>query len=82
MLSTCLAYVSGVFPASLPPNHILLNEYRDGQGISPHKDGPLYHPLVAVLSLGDSATIHFSARPDGARATHTYMSSVVCLALR
>jgi hypothetical protein len=58
--------VPGVFPSDQPPNHILLNEYRDGQGIGPHKDGPLYHPMVAVLSLGSPADIHFCPRPDGA----------------
>lgn len=31
----------------------------NGQGIGPHKDGPLYHNVAAVLSLGGSAVIDF-----------------------
>ncbi|KAJ5557465.1 hypothetical protein N7494_001380 [Penicillium frequentans] len=34
------------------PNHILVNEYRPGQGIMPHEDGSAYYPLVATVSLG------------------------------
>jgi len=41
------------------PNHILLNEYSLGQGIMPHKDGPLYYPRVAILSLSGPAKIEF-----------------------
>jgi alkylated DNA repair protein alkB homolog 6 len=33
------------------PNHVLINEYRPGQGIMPHEDGPAYYPLVATVSL-------------------------------
>lgn len=51
----------GVFPKDKPPNHCLLNDYRPGQGIEAHKDGPLYLPRVAVLSLGSHATLQFSA---------------------
>ncbi|CAM9660866.1 unnamed protein product [Chrysoparadoxa australica] len=50
---------SGVFPEEKRPNHILLNEYRMGQGIAPHKDGPLYSPLVAILSLGSAVSLGF-----------------------
>ena len=49
----------GVFPPEAPPNHILLNDYRPGQGIAAHKDGPLYDSRVAVLSLGSHATFQF-----------------------
>ena len=41
------------------PNHVLLNEYQAGQGILPHKDGPLYYPFVAILSLGEGAIMEF-----------------------
>ncbi|KAF9895395.1 hypothetical protein FE257_000301 [Aspergillus nanangensis] len=34
------------------PNHVLINEYKPGQGIMPHEDGATYHPLVATVSLG------------------------------
>jgi len=44
---------------SSPFNHVLLNEYQFGQGIASHKDGPLYHNVVAVLNLGSSAVIDF-----------------------
>jgi alkylated DNA repair protein alkB family protein 6 len=45
--------------ASLRPNHVLLNRYEPGQGIMPHKDGPLYYPLVAILSLGSHTVMQF-----------------------
>jgi len=41
------------------PNHIILNEYLPGQGIMPHEDGPIYHPVVATLSLGSHAVFHY-----------------------
>ncbi|THH33375.1 hypothetical protein EUX98_g863 [Antrodiella citrinella] len=41
------------------PNHIILNEYKPGQGIMPHEDGPTYHPVVATLSLGSHAVFHY-----------------------
>ncbi|KAJ2951342.1 hypothetical protein O0L34_g5744 [Tuta absoluta] len=34
------------------PNHVLVNEYHPGQGIMAHEDGPLFHPVIATLSLG------------------------------
>uniref|UniRef100_A0A7S3RTL6 Alpha-ketoglutarate-dependent dioxygenase AlkB-like domain-containing protein n=1 Tax=Emiliania huxleyi TaxID=2903 RepID=A0A7S3RTL6_EMIHU len=56
----------GVFPHDQPPNHVLLNEYRPGQGIDPHKDGPLYAPRVAILSLSSRAPPPPHARRPGA----------------
>jgi alkylated DNA repair protein alkB family protein 6 len=38
---------------------VLLNCYESGQGIFPHKDGPLYYPRVCILSLGSHTTMHF-----------------------
>ncbi|KAK4536302.1 hypothetical protein CDCA_CDCA08G2327 [Cyanidium caldarium] len=32
-------------------NHVLVNEYRPGQGIMPHEDGPAYEPEAAIVSL-------------------------------
>ena len=56
----CSALVEcGVFSADAPPNHILLNEYQPGQGLDAHKDGPLYAPRVAILSLGVPASFAF-----------------------
>ncbi|KAK2460452.1 hypothetical protein APHAL10511_007617 [Amanita phalloides] len=41
------------------PNHIILNEYLPGQGIMPHEDGPIYHPVVATISLGSHSVLHY-----------------------
>ena len=55
-LTTALVH-SGAWPVapdavSLPPNHVIINEYMDGRtGLTPHTDGPLYAARVAVLSL-------------------------------
>jgi len=44
-------------------NHVLLNEYLNGQGILPHTDGPSYHPCVACLSVGDACgTMRFQRK--------------------
>lgn len=34
------------------PNHVLINEYKPGEGIMPHVDGPAYNPITATVSLG------------------------------
>ncbi|KAK6516891.1 hypothetical protein TWF506_006775 [Arthrobotrys conoides] len=34
------------------PNHVLINEYPPGTGISPHEDGAAYFPVVCTVSLG------------------------------
>lgn len=39
------------------PNHVLINEYKAGEGIMPHKDGAAYHPVVCTVSLGSSLTL-------------------------
>ncbi|CAG7924139.1 unnamed protein product [Penicillium olsonii] len=41
------------------PNHVLVNEYRPGQGIMPHEDGAAYHPIVATVSLGAPIVLEF-----------------------
>ena len=52
-------------------NHVLVNEYRAGEGIMPHQDGPLYTPAVAIASLGCGATMRFTPHrgvaDDGSR---------------
>eukprot|EP00934_Nitzschia_sp_Nitz4_P009211 Nitzschia sp. Nitz4//scaffold105_size73764//54616//55497//NITZ4_005682-RA/size73764-processed-gene-0.23-mRNA-1//-1//CDS//3329532465//9201//frame0 len=53
---------NGVFPATQPPNHVLLNEYQPSQGILPHTDGPQYASRTATLSLGSDVVIEFSRR--------------------
>ena len=52
---------AGVFDAEHPPNHCLVNEYSPCQGIMPHRDGPLYHPTVAILSLQSPIVFDFWA---------------------
>lgn len=41
------------------PNHVLINEYKPNQGIMPHLDGPLYHPVIATLNLGSHTVLNF-----------------------
>ena len=58
--AVCDALVrSGVFPPDAPPNHVLLNEYQPEQGIDAHRDGPLYAPRVAIVSLGSACSFDF-----------------------
>jgi alkylated DNA repair protein alkB family protein 6 len=48
---------AGVFEPELAPNHVLVNEYGPAGGLVAHTDGPLYHPRVACLSLGGTASM-------------------------
>ena len=41
------------------PNHVLINEYQPGQGISPHLDGSLFYPTIATISLGSHTVLNF-----------------------
>ncbi|OCF37488.1 hypothetical protein I316_00612 [Kwoniella heveanensis BCC8398] len=47
-------------------NQVLVNEYQPGQGISPHEDGPAFHPLVATISLGSHTVLDI----------HQYLSTI------
>lgn len=40
-------------------NHILLNEYRAGQGIMSHFDGPLFYPTITTISVGSHTVLEF-----------------------
>lgn len=40
-------------------NHVLVNEYKPGEGIMAHEDGPLYHPTVTTISLGSHTLLDF-----------------------
>merc|ERR1740129_202195 len=53
------ARIKSYFPEEKIPNHILINEYQTNEGIMPHKDGPIYHPLVAIISLNTSLLLEF-----------------------
>jgi alkylated DNA repair protein alkB family protein 6 len=51
------------------PNHVLVNEYHPGQGISPHKDGAAYEPIVSTVSLGSHTVLEiWEQNEDGSRA--------------
>lgn len=52
----------GVFPSTLAPNSIALNEYARTEGIAAHSDGPIYAPRVAILSLFSPAVLRFYGR--------------------
>lgn len=59
-LEDCCSKVddTGAFESS-SPNHVLINEYKPGQGILPHLDGPLYYPTISTISLGAHTVINF-----------------------
>nr|VZI03578.1 unnamed protein product [Spirometra erinaceieuropaei] len=40
-------------------NHVLINEYKPGQGIMPHHDGSLYYPVVTTVNLGGHSVLDF-----------------------
>ncbi|XP_062996393.1 alpha-ketoglutarate-dependent dioxygenase alkB homolog 6 [Elgaria multicarinata webbii] len=48
----------GVFEGKLA-NHVLVNEYRPGEGIMPHEDGCLYFPTVTTINLGSHTLLDF-----------------------
>ena len=50
---------SCIFPNTHPINHCLINEYKRGQGILPHMDGPRYYPQVLTISLGSPCILSF-----------------------
>lgn len=45
------------------PNHVLVNEYKPGEGIMPHEDGDAYAPVVATVSLGTTLCLDIAAKP-------------------
>lgn len=52
------------------PNHVLINEYRPGQGIMPHEDGPAYNPITATVSLGSHTVLDiYQKNEHGERAS-------------
>lgn len=57
------------------PNHALINEYKGDEGISAHKDGPIYFPRVIILSLGGSTCMTFRDR----LREPTHQSSLILL---
>ncbi|RVX70579.1 hypothetical protein B0A52_05230 [Exophiala mesophila] len=52
------------------PNHVLINEYKPGQGIMPHVDGPSYSPLTATVSLASHTVLEiYRKNQHGERET-------------
>ena len=49
----------GLFTTNEKPSHVLINEYQTGQGISPHLDGNLFHPIIATISLGSHTVLNY-----------------------
>jgi alkylated DNA repair protein alkB homolog 6 len=39
------------------PNHVLVNEYKPGEGIMFHEDGPAYDRVTATVSLGGTLVL-------------------------
>ena len=57
----------GAWPADeAPPNHVIINDYEPGAGLTPHTDGPLYAARVATLSLMSDVVIELHAPCDAA----------------
>ncbi|PRW33548.1 alpha-ketoglutarate-dependent dioxygenase alkB-like protein 6 [Chlorella sorokiniana] len=57
-----LAADTGAYGEGQAPNHVLINAYQPGEGIMPHEDGPLYHPVVVILSLQNPAVVRFARK--------------------
>lgn len=49
----------GIFTPSTFLNSVRIHEYKRGEGIGPHCDGPIYVPCVTVLSLASTSVMHF-----------------------
>ncbi|EXJ73012.1 uncharacterized protein A1O5_04161 [Cladophialophora psammophila CBS 110553] len=47
------------------PNHVLINEYKPGEGIMPHEDGPAYDPITATVSLGSHTVLEVYKKNEG-----------------
>ncbi|OAG13657.1 hypothetical protein CC77DRAFT_1002950 [Alternaria alternata] len=45
-------------------NHVLVNEYRPGEGIMPHEDGDAYAHVVATVSLGAGLCLDVLPKPE------------------
>lgn len=46
------------------PNHVLINEYKSGEGIMPHEDGKAYASVVATVSLGGTLCLSLTPKPS------------------
>jgi alkylated DNA repair protein alkB family protein 6 len=50
-------------------NHILVNNYKPGEGIMAHEDGPAYYPITATVSLGSHTVIDIIEKLDKSEPT-------------
>lgn len=50
------------------PNHVLINEYKPGEGIMPHEDGKAYASVVATVSLGATVCLSLTPKPSSAES--------------
>lgn len=67
-----------IFNHNQQPNHVLLNEYKVGQGISPHKDGPMYTDIVCILSLNNTILLKFYEIVPNGSQINNHIISILC----
>jgi alkylated DNA repair dioxygenase AlkB len=61
-------------------DQVIVNEYRPGQGISPHVDCvPCFGPVVAAISLGSECVMDFTHPGDGASAAVRLAPGSLCV---
>lgn len=60
-----------IFDEQHKPNHVLINEYKPGQGIMPHFDGPLFYPTITTISCGSHALLEFCKKQDSDSQTES-----------
>jgi alkylated DNA repair protein alkB family protein 6 len=58
------------------PNHVLINEYKRGEGIMPHEDGAAYAEVVATVSLGAPICLELTDKKETAQAEELSKSSL------
>lgn len=61
---TDMLVYDGIFTPATFPNSVRIHEYEKGEGIGPHCDGPIYVPVVTVLSLASTSVMNFYPRQE------------------
>ncbi|EPY23117.1 alkylated DNA repair protein alkB like protein 6 [Strigomonas culicis] len=61
---TDMLVYDGIFTPTTFPNSVRIHEYQPGEGIGPHCDGPIYVPVVTVLSLASTCVMNFYPRRE------------------
>lgn len=54
-------FIPSSVASHISPDAIIINEYYDGQGITPHTDAMCWGNRIVILSLGADTTMKFSA---------------------